>query len=310
MDARITRIRTKLAALPATEQATLGPVLTETQVGDFEDTHGIRLPQEFRQFLTQIGHAGYGPTYGLLPMERWLGRRGAGQLSEPFPIVPDLDVPMGPDDRCDLEGSFPGTLTIVDRGCSDRTLLVVTGPGRGRLVEVNTEGFFAPCFSSDSDFLSWYERWLDFVRAGHLNLHWFSDQMAGDEDHLVATLLDDELPTRRRAAACTFLTHPAPSAALPGTLLRALAAEPHPAVRTAVLRALAAQGDRGRDLLAAALTDPVPDVRALAAVLMTRTTPPSAPLPAERRQALSRRLPHEPDDSVRDAIQRALAYAP
>ncbi|AUY47644.1 hypothetical protein [Streptomyces sp. CB01881] len=306
MDARITRIQAKLAALPTTEKATLGPVLTVTQVSDFEDAHGIRLPKEFRQFLTRIGHGGYGPTYGLLPMERWLGRGHPGQPAEPFPIAPDLDLPTGPDDRGDLTGSFPGTITVVYRGCSDLTLLVVAGPGRGRLVEVNAEGFFAPRFYADPDFLSWYERWLDFVLTGHRDLNWFADQMAGDEDQLVATLLDDELPARRRAAAYTFITRPDPSTTLPGTLLRALAAETHPAVRETILRALAAQGEHGRDLLTTALADPVPDVRSLAAILMATTTPPSRRLPARRREALSRHLASETDDSVRDTLQRML----
>ncbi|MFE3288107.1 SMI1/KNR4 family protein, partial [Streptomyces sp. NPDC059233] len=172
MDARITRIQAKLAALPTTEKAVLGPVLTETQISDFEDAHGVRLPEEFRQFLTRIGHGGYGPTYGLLPMERWVGRGDRGHPAESFPIAPDDAVPTGPDDRGHLAGSFPGTITVVYRGCSDFTLLVVTGPGRGRLVEVNAEGFFAPLFHADSDFLSWYERWLDFVLTGHRDLNW------------------------------------------------------------------------------------------------------------------------------------------
>ncbi|MEV7520388.1 HEAT repeat domain-containing protein [Streptomyces sp. NPDC091371] len=306
MDNRITRIRTKLALLPDTEKAALGPVLTEAQISEFEDRHGVRLPEEFRQFLTRIGHGGYGPTYGLLPMERWVRRAGAGQLAQPFPIVPDLDVPTGPDDRGELTGSFPGTITVVYRGCTDYTLLVVTGPGRGRLVEVNAEGFFAPRFHADSDFLSWYERWLDFTLTGHRDLNRFADQMAGGEDQLVATLLHDELPTRRRAAAYTFITHPALSAHLPGTLLRALTAEPHPAVRETILRALAAQGEGGRDLLATALADPVPEVRSLAAILMTTHTPQGWGLPARRREALTRHLADETDDSVRDAIHRAL----
>ncbi|MFD0526190.1 SMI1/KNR4 family protein [Kitasatospora arboriphila] len=45
-------------------------MLTETQISAFEEAHGIRLPEEFRQFLTRIGHGGYGPAYGSLPMER------------------------------------------------------------------------------------------------------------------------------------------------------------------------------------------------------------------------------------------------
>lgn len=130
-------------------------------------------------------------------------RRGEGQRPARR-LVPQRarpGHPTGPDDRGDLTGSFPGTITVVHRGCSDFTLLVVTGPGRGRLVEVNAEGFFAPRFYADSDFLPWYERWLDFVLTGHRNLNWFADQMAGAEDQLVATLLDDDRPARRRVAA-------------------------------------------------------------------------------------------------------------
>ncbi|MEV6195666.1 hypothetical protein AB0M19_25060 [Streptomyces sp. NPDC051920] len=307
MDPRITRIQTKLAALPATEKAVLGPPLTERQISEFEDGHDVRLPEEFRRFLVHVGHGGYGPTYGLLPMEGWVGRRtGRGGLAASFPIVPDQDIPEGPVDRAEFADAFPGTITVVNRGCSDRTLLVVTGPGRGRLVEVNTEGFFAPRYHTDSDFLSWYERWLDFVLTGHRKLHWFADQMSGDETRLVATLMDDERLTRRRAAACTFITHPAPSGDLPGALSRALIAEPHPAVREAILRALAAQGEHGRDLLVTALADPVPGVRALAAILMTAPTAQGWRLPARRREILSRHLANETDHLVRDSMRRAL----
>ncbi|MFE5792946.1 hypothetical protein ACFQ8C_10255 [Streptomyces sp. NPDC056503] len=313
MDDRIARIHAKLAALPATEKASLGPVLTEPQVSAFEDAHGIRLPREFRDFLTRVGHGGYGPAYGLLPMERWVSGAAeakGGKPSEPFPIVPDLEIAVRPDRRGSLAHVFPGTLTVVERGCSDLTLLVVTGPGRGRLVEVNFEGFFPPRFHADSDFLSWYERWLDFVLAGHCDLNWFADQMAGDEAELVSTLVNDARATRRRAAAYTFITYPTPSASLPEILMQALATEPLPAVRETILRALAAQGDQGRALLPTALADPTPDVRSLAALLMTTPTPQGRRLSTPLRQALGDHLTIEGDDSVRETIQRVLGPPP
>ncbi|MDH6710643.1 hypothetical protein P3T27_007393 [Kitasatospora sp. MAA19] len=312
MDDRIARIQAKLAALPPTEKASLGPVLTEPQVSEFEDAHGVRLPEEFRQFVTRIGHGGYGPTYGLLPMKRWVtgaARAKSGMPGEPFPIVPDLEISTQPDARSCLTHSFPGTITVVYRGCSDLTLLVVTGPGRGRLVEVNSEGFFPPRFHADSDFLSWYERWLDFVLAGHRDLTWFADQMAGDEGELVATLLNDALATRRRAAAYTFITYPSPSRSLPDVLTRALATEALPAVRETILRSLAAQGEYGCNLLATAFTDPAPDVRSLAAILMTTPTALGRQLSTPLRQALSNQLAIEQDHSVRETIQRALNHS-
>jgi NAD(P)-dependent dehydrogenase (short-subunit alcohol dehydrogenase family) len=205
--------------------------------------------------------------------------------------------------------TFPGAIGVVYRGCSDFTLLVVTGPGRGRLVEVNAEGFFAPHFHTDPDFLAWYERWLDFTLAGHRDLTWFADQMAGDEVALVATLLNDALATRRRAAACTFITYPAPSASLPEVLAQALSTEPHPAVRETILRALSAQGEHGRDRVPAALADPVPGVRSLAAILMTTNTPQGRRLSPQLRQTLGNHLRVEEDRSVRDTIQRMLDHS-
>lgn len=311
MDDRIARIQVKLAALPPAEKAVLGPVLTEQQVSDFEELHGIRMPEELRQFVTRIGHSGYGPTYGLLPMERWVsGAAGVnGNLAEPFPFAPEVHIA-----ECSSGGkggaapTFPGTIAVVYRGCSDFTLLVVSGPGCGRLVEVNAEGFFAPHFHTDPDFLAWYERWLDFTLAGHRDLTWFADQMAGDEVALVATLLNDALATRRRAAACTFITYPAPSASLPEVLAQALSTEPHPAVRETILRALSAQGEHGRNHLPAALADSVPGVRSLAAILMTTNTPQGRRLSPQLRQTLGNHLSVEEDRSVHDTIQRMLDH--
>ncbi|MEU2119452.1 SMI1/KNR4 family protein [Streptomyces sp. NPDC016459] len=311
MDDQIARIRAKLTALPAAEKATLGGPVSEKRITEFENGHGIRLPEQFRQFLTRIGNGGYGPTYGLLPMEEWhpaADREGEGHLSTPFPVVPDLGIPEslalddGPVD------SYPGTITVVYRGCSDLTLLVVTGPGRGRLVEVNTDGFFCPRFHADSDFLAWYERWLDFVLTGHRDLNWFADQMAGSEEDLVATLLGDTLPARRRAAAYTFITHPKPSPSLPEILLQAYETEPHSAVRETILRAMAAQGEPGRDLLSAALADQAANVRSLAAVLMTVPVTQGRQLSPTRRQALTDRMTIENDASVLETIQRMLDH--
>ncbi|MGI5521618.1 hypothetical protein ACQEUX_11740 [Micromonospora sp. CA-259024] len=274
MDDRIARIQAKLAALPPTEKAVLNPVLTEQQVSGFEDLHGIRLPEEFRQFVTRIGHGGYGPACGLLSMDRWIPRRMAvhAKLTDPFPLAPDSYVSAWSGDEGGPTLPFPGTIAVVWGGGAQYTLLVVTGSGRGRLVEVFTGSDVVPHFHTDADFLAWYERWLDFTLAGHDDLTWFSHQMAGDEPELVDTLLKGAWATRRNAAAYTFITYPGPSASLLDVLAQALSTEPHPVVRTTILRALQAQGEQGRDLLPAALADPVPDVRCLAASLMTTNT--------------------------------------
>ncbi|MEV0607914.1 HEAT repeat domain-containing protein [Polymorphospora rubra] len=311
MDDRLARIQAKLAALPSTEGAVLDPVLTEQQVLGFEDQHGIRLPEEFRQFVTRIGHGGYGPTYGLLPMDRWIPPRMEvhGKLAESFPFAPDAYVSAWFGGEGGPTFPFPGAITVVWGGCTQYTLLVVTGSGRGRLVEVIAGSDVVPHFHTDADFLAWYERWLDFTLAGHRDLTWFSHQMAGDEPELVDTLVNDAFATRRNAAAYTFITYPGPSASLLDVLAQALSTEPHPIVRKTILRALGAQGEQGRDLLPAALADPVPDVRRLAASLMTTNTRQGIRLSPKLRRTLADHLPVEDDRSVRDTIRWLLDWS-
>ncbi|MFC6019946.1 SMI1/KNR4 family protein [Plantactinospora solaniradicis] len=306
MDDRIARIQAKLAALPSTDEAVLDPVLSEQQISGFEDLHGIRLPEEFRQFVTLIGHGGYGPTYGVLSMDRWIPPRLGvhGKLAEPFPFAPDSYVSAWSGGEGGPTLPFPGTIAVVWGGCTQYTLLVVTGPGRGRLVEVIAGSDVVPHFHGDADFLAWYERWLDFTLAGHRDLTWFSHQMAGDEPELVDTLVNDAFETRRNAAAYTFITYPGPSASLLDVLAQALSTEPHPIVRKTILRALRAQGEQGRDLLPAALADQVPDVRCLAASLMTTNTRQGIRLSPRLRRTLADHLRVENDRSVRDTIQR------
>jgi hypothetical protein len=308
VDDSIARIQAKLADLSQVEDVTLGPVLSEQEVMAFEQFHGIQLPEEFRQFVTRVGHGGYGPTYGLLPINRWL--TGPACLGGAFSLIPDTDLPEPcAEGYSDDEHPYPGAITVVHRGCLDFTLLVVAGPGRGRLVEVNADRLFAPYFNSDADFLSWYERWLDFVLAGYRDLTWFAQQMAGGEDELLATLLADSRATRRRAAAYTFISYPAPSRSLPTILSRALSKEPHPVVRETVVRAIAAQGERGRLLLPKAMTDSSPHVRSLAANLMCTNTPNGRHLDPRLARALSSYLKFEQDESVRDTIRRSLSHA-
>jgi hypothetical protein len=60
-------------------------------------------------------------------------------------------------------------LDIIEAGCSDVVLLGITGPLTGRVLTGNGDGFWGPNVSSATDFLAWYERWLDHMAAGKDN---------------------------------------------------------------------------------------------------------------------------------------------
>lgn len=309
----------------------LNPPLPEHEVAVFEAEHGIRLPESYRTFLLEVGDGGAGPSYGLLRFADAYAEVSdsfPGHLRAPSPFRPGQwyeddwwDGFWGPDDRPD---PVQGTLAVVHHGCTGYTNLVVSGPGRGRLVNLDLNGVPAPYVLEDEDFLAWYHRWLDELLAGY-DVTEFGHKIPGGEDTLLAVLTGDPEPRRRAKAAYSVAHLPSPgheaavafaaAATDPDARVRAAAlaaarmtkaavapaartalTDPEPAVRAEAIRALAALGtpdlaDRARALLA----DPAPDVawqtmRALAAsgeLLVTDLAPLLArPDPGTRGSAV------------------------
>src|SRR5215813_12558694 len=72
----------------------LYPPLLEEELSAFESEHGIRLPHDYRHFLTSVGNGGAGPYYGLFKLGEMddgfdYGPWGnfVGRLSSPFPHI-------------------------------------------------------------------------------------------------------------------------------------------------------------------------------------------------------------------------------
>ncbi|MEW2632867.1 SMI1/KNR4 family protein [Streptomyces sp. NPDC048389] len=172
MDSRIPRLRRKLAAIPFAQQRShsfgeerhefrLTPPLSAARVSRFEADTQIELPAPYRAFLTGLGGSGAAPFYGLLPLDRCylLTMDPQGERGTPrgFTAV----------DQRTAEGDL--FLNIIEAGCSDLVLLGITGPLAGRIITGNSDGFWGPNVSSASDFLAWYERWLDHMASGRDN---------------------------------------------------------------------------------------------------------------------------------------------
>jgi HEAT repeat protein len=252
----------------------LNPPIDEGAIRRFERKHATRLPEDYRTFLRLAGNGGAGPYYGLLPLKKWNEaalEEQPGYLARPSPLRPEMPAGVEWEQalNCSWEDLFQGTLALVHQGCSYYALLVVTGAYRGRVVYVNLDRCGSPYFVHHTDFLSWYERWLDELLEGY-NDSWFGFGLPGREPDLVQVLREGGNPDLR-SAALTTLTRLA--SLRPETLevLRALLGDASAGVRAQVCYLLgkhevaAASAD-----IAAHLEDDDPAVREAALDALTR----------------------------------------
>jgi hypothetical protein len=200
------RVREALSWLASSQPAIFGvnghhfllnPPRPETDVSAFEQRHRIRLPSEYRHFITQIGDGGAGPYYGIFPLGFIDGTSGElhqweegdgfiGVLSTPFPLHGawnDLSG-MPPKDLLDTNeeayerqldafeerywdaSRLDGAIPLCHQGCALRVWLIVTGSEVGHLWSdgrADNSGL-APMELKDGSratFSSWYREWLE-----------------------------------------------------------------------------------------------------------------------------------------------------
>jgi len=174
----------------------LNKPVSERAVQAFESQHAIRLPQDYRDFMTQVGNGGAGPDYGLFPLgyadggldlKPWSEGDGfVGTLSQPFQFtdswndtsgLPDLNPTPEHEEEADrmmavfeerywssalMNGAFP----ICHRGCALRLWLVATGAEAGHVWRDGRADFsgLSPLLTKDGSratFSSWYLEWLE-----------------------------------------------------------------------------------------------------------------------------------------------------
>jgi hypothetical protein len=136
----------------------LEPPLTETEVSAFEAQYGIRLPQDYRRFVLEVGSRGACPTLTMLSIAREEDMIGSTRLDALFEEDGDelIDYedayPLG-----DLQAPFPlttavgeaeqdqlieqygdailtmGNIPVAFGGCQCWYLLIITGEARGQV---------------------------------------------------------------------------------------------------------------------------------------------------------------------------------
>lgn len=150
---------------------TLEDPLSPGELGELEAQLGVRLPEEYRAFLLQVGAGGAGPAYGLFAVRRAQDRwrwEGDGadltdpaRLAEPFPdggpdrTALDQHLALRPEEE-DFDGTegfddaieawhkqrqalmfaperTAGAIVISHLGCALRELLIISGSHRGTI---------------------------------------------------------------------------------------------------------------------------------------------------------------------------------
>jgi len=189
--------------------------LSEEAIFAFENRHGIRLPEDYRQFLMQAGSSGAGPYYGILPLDKWDDANGgrnslpADYLARPSPLSPgskpNLSANTSHESGIDPHDELlQGSIALVAQGCSYYAILIVSGSARGRVAYISLDDSEQVYFPENLNFLSWYERWLDELLAGY-DTTWFGYGALGTEEQLVLRLKDRAVSAEDKSVALRTL---------------------------------------------------------------------------------------------------------
>ena len=161
----------------------LNPTLSKSYILQFEETHEIHLPDDYRIFLKEVANGGAGPNYGMYRLEDYYQSRfrsgsdagyvGKDFLKTPFPYTKSNQLkPLDPSDEDDADDGlsdeeygkkfikkFSGAITLSHQGCGYYDMLIVSGEERGTVwmdATVSDQGI-RYVFNSFAD---WYFDWL------------------------------------------------------------------------------------------------------------------------------------------------------
>ena len=161
--------------------------LTESEVRHFEEKFKIKLPDDYKAFITRIGNGGAGPYYGIIqldiiegPKDFKLVNKPSINLAKAFPFTESWEADWintfdwdneRPDDELIEEYFDPslisGTIPLCHYGHGNTYLLVINGKEHGHIWFDGRADFsgISPETKEGSDkeritFSEWYLDWL------------------------------------------------------------------------------------------------------------------------------------------------------
>lgn len=187
IDLRIEAIWEKIMRLPEKKEYSCGiwpPVweapLTEEEVADFEKKNGIRLPEDYRRFITTKASGGSQPFYGLDCPLRQQADEYAAALDRPFPYTVGKPLVIAELTKEEQQAYYNddgfmndgGYLLLCTEGCGMDSILIVNSTDTKSYGTVwfydlaNDYGVLPLLHPSEGktlNFLDWLEYWVDFM---------------------------------------------------------------------------------------------------------------------------------------------------
>jgi hypothetical protein len=194
---------------------------TDKQLTTFEAKHRIRLPEDYRQFLMQVGSRGYNPGYAMYsPLEDVLTieeerdftarfnsdeeidedelwKEDApfiGDLAQPFPFKTAMtyeDIERFCEENGlsfnDIEWLGYGHLTVGFAGCQCWYLLIITGEARGQIWYMDGL-LFTPVMLLDGELFDAVDHPVKATQAQHVTFAqwyeaWLNRQIRVAQEH-------------------------------------------------------------------------------------------------------------------------------
>ena len=123
----------------------LRPPTTISGISQIEETIGIKLPEDYRDFLVRFGNGGAGPDYGVLAVEEAIHEFGQGCP------VDMIGRPFVPPRTAEERRPYPtdGVVPLAQAGCGNMWLLIATGPEAGTIWSYSNDDHYWP-FSFES----------------------------------------------------------------------------------------------------------------------------------------------------------------
>lgn len=189
----------------------LSDTVKTADILEFEKDYKVSLPEDYKAFLTQIGNRGIsyqdsaaGPGYGIFPLgknvEEFICANPQKYLKEDCKLNPEMsdefwkDLTKNIDENENLSEEdfntesgkvYAGILPIGTQGCAYYYGLVLSGEFKGRIVNVDLDQQ-KPFFVFESNFLDWYERWLDEITSENEDKHdLFNYTLGGAVSHIL-----------------------------------------------------------------------------------------------------------------------------